>query len=232
MNSIQINPNNNGTITSKDLILYQYTPSAGAADTYMGLFGVATLAHFIMMFPYRTWYFISFIIGGVSTFLSSHLPHHNLPYALRNSTEQLSNTIQHSGSRGLLRPRLVPSCPSGLQSVHSRITAPPRRPCISLRHSLQGPRPPHTLPQRFRPQHAAPLDHLQTLRHERRRLLPGPGRRRRDPSHNEPEHPEYGAESRHRGFDTPDPGLLLVHPHRGRVLQTPRCCLLCIEKEH
>lgn len=66
MNSIEITPGNNGTITSADLMLFHYTPSDTAAYAYMGLFGVCTFAHFIMMFPLRSAYFIPFVIGGIS----------------------------------------------------------------------------------------------------------------------------------------------------------------------
>ncbi|RGP61397.1 hypothetical protein FSPOR_10018 [Fusarium sporotrichioides] len=43
--------------------LYPYNPSQGPAYAFMGLFGVAGIAHFIMMFPYRSAFPIPMIIG-------------------------------------------------------------------------------------------------------------------------------------------------------------------------
>ncbi|KAF5536585.1 sterol regulatory element-binding ECM22 [Fusarium napiforme] len=43
--------------------LYPYNPSQGPAYVFLGLFGVAGIAHFIMMFPYRSAFPIPMIIG-------------------------------------------------------------------------------------------------------------------------------------------------------------------------
>lgn len=66
MESIQVNPNSNGTITSADLTLYQYDPSDVAAYVYMGLFGFCTAAHLVLIFSFRATYFVPFLIGGTS----------------------------------------------------------------------------------------------------------------------------------------------------------------------
>ncbi|CVK84547.1 related to Rtm1p [Fusarium proliferatum] len=43
--------------------LYPYNPSQGPAYAFLGLFGAAGIAHFIMMFPYRSAFPIPMIIG-------------------------------------------------------------------------------------------------------------------------------------------------------------------------
>ncbi|KAK7598472.1 hypothetical protein V3481_000098 [Fusarium oxysporum f. sp. vasinfectum] len=43
--------------------LYPYNPSQGPAYAFLGLFGAAGIAHFIMMFPYRAAFPIPMIIG-------------------------------------------------------------------------------------------------------------------------------------------------------------------------
>lgn len=42
-----------------------YNPSEPAAYGFTALFALLTLAHIIYMFPLRSWYFISFILGGI-----------------------------------------------------------------------------------------------------------------------------------------------------------------------
>ncbi|KAJ5881880.1 uncharacterized protein N7529_000552 [Penicillium soppii] len=44
---------------------YPYTPSATAGYAFMGIFGVTTLAHIVLMFPFRAAYFIPLILGGI-----------------------------------------------------------------------------------------------------------------------------------------------------------------------
>ncbi|PYI08364.1 putative RTA1 domain protein [Aspergillus sclerotiicarbonarius CBS 121057] len=44
---------------------YPYTPSATAGYAFMGLFGVATVVHLVLTFPFRAAYFIPLILGGV-----------------------------------------------------------------------------------------------------------------------------------------------------------------------
>lgn len=55
--------NSTGSITGA--IFYDYNPSLPAAWTFVVLFAVATVIHFIMMIPLRTWCFVVFILGGV-----------------------------------------------------------------------------------------------------------------------------------------------------------------------
>ncbi|KAH0406172.1 RTA1 protein, partial [Aureobasidium melanogenum] len=47
------------------LVLYAYTPSAAAAGTFMGIFGVATVAHMFYLPKLRQCFFIPMIIGGI-----------------------------------------------------------------------------------------------------------------------------------------------------------------------
>lgn len=50
---------------------YPYTPSATAGYAFMGIFGVSTLVHIVLMFPYRAAYFIPLILGGICMNLPS-----------------------------------------------------------------------------------------------------------------------------------------------------------------
>ncbi|KAH1279512.1 hypothetical protein KXV18_006250 [Aspergillus fumigatus] len=56
----------NGTNGSSPWVeFYPYTPSATAGYTFMSIFGMATVAHIILMFPYRAAYFIPLVLGGI-----------------------------------------------------------------------------------------------------------------------------------------------------------------------
>ncbi|KAF7891437.1 uncharacterized protein EAF02_001762 [Botrytis sinoallii] len=46
-------------------VYFTYNPSEPAAYGFTALFALLTLAHIIYMFPLRSWYFISFILGGI-----------------------------------------------------------------------------------------------------------------------------------------------------------------------
>ncbi|KAI4656382.1 uncharacterized protein J4E79_007935 [Alternaria viburni] len=48
-----------------DFDLYPYTPSAGAGYTFLILFAIGGLTHFIMLIPLRSWFFIPFVLGCV-----------------------------------------------------------------------------------------------------------------------------------------------------------------------
>ncbi|KAL4913314.1 RTA1 like protein-domain-containing protein [Aspergillus aurantiobrunneus] len=51
---------------------YPYNPSLTAGYAFMAIFGIATLAHFVLMFPYRAAYFIPFILGGICEVFGYH----------------------------------------------------------------------------------------------------------------------------------------------------------------
>ncbi|KAF4210721.1 hypothetical protein CNMCM8980_005027 [Aspergillus fumigatiaffinis] len=56
----------NGTNGSSPWVeFYPYTPSASAGYAFMSIFGVATVVHIVLMFPYRAAYFIPLILGGI-----------------------------------------------------------------------------------------------------------------------------------------------------------------------
>ncbi|KAK9427122.1 RTA1 like protein-domain-containing protein [Lipomyces doorenjongii] len=56
----------NGTNGSSPCVeFYPYTPSDSAGYAFMGLFGVSTVAHLVLTFPFRAAYFIPLILGGV-----------------------------------------------------------------------------------------------------------------------------------------------------------------------
>ncbi|KAJ9311431.1 hypothetical protein DTO271D3_8316 [Paecilomyces variotii] len=44
---------------------YPYNPSLTAGYAFMAIFGITTIAHIILMFPYRAAYFIPLVIGGI-----------------------------------------------------------------------------------------------------------------------------------------------------------------------
>lgn len=59
----------NGTNGSSPWVeFYPYTPSATAGYTFMSIFGMATVAHIILMFPYRAAYFTPLVLGGICPF--------------------------------------------------------------------------------------------------------------------------------------------------------------------
>ncbi|KAL2810076.1 RTA1 like protein-domain-containing protein [Aspergillus granulosus] len=44
---------------------YPYNPSLTAGYAFMAIFGIATVVHIILMFPYRAAYFTPFVLGGI-----------------------------------------------------------------------------------------------------------------------------------------------------------------------
>jgi hypothetical protein len=74
---------------------YPYNPSLTAGYAFMAIFGIATLVHFVLMFPYRAAYFTPFVLGGICTYQTSHplllsLPFFFLPCVCSFSTEPQS----------------------------------------------------------------------------------------------------------------------------------------------
>ncbi|GFG22451.1 protein RTA1 [Aspergillus udagawae] len=66
----------NGTNSSSPWVeFYPYTPSNTAGYAFMAIFGIATVVHIILMFPYRAAYFIPLVLGGICPFTS--FPTHN-----------------------------------------------------------------------------------------------------------------------------------------------------------
>lgn len=60
---IVFHPGVNGSAPTVEF--YPYTPSATAGYAFMGIFGVSTLAHIVLIFPFRAAYFIPLILGGI-----------------------------------------------------------------------------------------------------------------------------------------------------------------------
>ena len=56
-------PGTNGTDPWVEF--YPYAPSKTAGYAFMALFGITTVAHFVVMFPYRAAYFIPLVLGGI-----------------------------------------------------------------------------------------------------------------------------------------------------------------------
>ncbi|RHZ63637.1 RTA1 domain-containing protein [Aspergillus thermomutatus] len=56
----------NGTNGSSPWVeFYPYAPSATAGYAFMAIFGIATVVHIILMFPYHAAYFIPLVLGGI-----------------------------------------------------------------------------------------------------------------------------------------------------------------------
>lgn len=56
----------NGTNTTDPWVeFYPYTPSRSAGYAFVALFGILTLIHSILIFPYRAAYFIPLIVSGI-----------------------------------------------------------------------------------------------------------------------------------------------------------------------
>ncbi|KAF7160785.1 hypothetical protein CNMCM5623_006379 [Aspergillus felis] len=56
----------NGTNGSSPWVeFYPYTPSNTAGYAFMAIFGIATVVHIVLMFPYHAVYFIPLILGGI-----------------------------------------------------------------------------------------------------------------------------------------------------------------------
>jgi hypothetical protein len=53
---------------------YPYNPSLTAGYAFMAIFGIATLVHFVLMFPYRAAYFTPFVLGGICTYFAAPVP--------------------------------------------------------------------------------------------------------------------------------------------------------------
>jgi hypothetical protein len=50
-----------------DFDLYPYTPSGPAGYAFLVLFAIGGLAHFVMLIPLRSWFFIPFVLGCVGS---------------------------------------------------------------------------------------------------------------------------------------------------------------------
>ncbi|KAL4883212.1 RTA1 like protein-domain-containing protein [Aspergillus karnatakaensis] len=51
---------------------YPYNPSLTAGYAFMAIFGIATVVHLALMFPYRAAYFIPFVLGGICETFGYH----------------------------------------------------------------------------------------------------------------------------------------------------------------
>lgn len=58
------------------VVTYAYHPSESAGWAFVALFAGSTVAHIVLMFPYRSAFFIPMIIGGISSFTPPDPPDH------------------------------------------------------------------------------------------------------------------------------------------------------------
>lgn len=63
---------------------YPYNPSKPAGYAFVAIFGITTVMHLVLMFPYRAAYFIPLVLGGICTYI--------LPIPIPPSSVILSNT--------------------------------------------------------------------------------------------------------------------------------------------
>lgn len=90
---------------------YPYTPSATAGYAFMGLFGVSTLAHIILIFPFHAAYFIPLVLGGICMMTAPfHKRGEFVANDERNQVRHSATTAEHGhtsldlrSSRGLCR---------------------------------------------------------------------------------------------------------------------------------
>ncbi|KAL4966189.1 RTA1 domain-containing protein [Aspergillus stella-maris] len=63
-------PGTNGSSPWVDF--YPYNPSQSAGYAFMAIFGIATIVHVALMFPYKAAFFIPFVLGGVCETFGYH----------------------------------------------------------------------------------------------------------------------------------------------------------------
>jgi len=47
-------------------VTYRYIPSLAAAIIFIIIFGLLTTLHIVKMFKLRSWFFVPFVLGGIS----------------------------------------------------------------------------------------------------------------------------------------------------------------------
>lgn len=157
---IVFHPGQNGTDPWVEF--YPYTPSATAGYAFMGIFAVSTLAHIVLMFPFRAAYFIPLVLGGICMMI--------LPIRKGGKTLGLTMNETRRDIR-LLRPSMVTRVSIRDQvmgfagDAHSMCTTS----CGS--HRLYGPRPHYPLLRRRTSFKHAPQMAYLCLRYERCALL-------------------------------------------------------------
>ncbi|PNP73620.1 hypothetical protein FNYG_13035 [Fusarium nygamai] len=52
-------------VNGTQIVFFEYLPNKPAAISSVVLFGIATLAHLVLLFIFRAWFFIPFILGGI-----------------------------------------------------------------------------------------------------------------------------------------------------------------------
>jgi len=52
-------------------VTYRYVPSLAAAVIFIIIFGVLTTVHIVKMLKLRSWFFVPFVLGGVSKSLGT-----------------------------------------------------------------------------------------------------------------------------------------------------------------
>ena len=116
---IVFHPGQNGTDPWVEF--YPYTPSATAGYAFMGIFGLSTLTHIVLMFPFRAAYFIPLVLGGICMMI---LPIHKRGKDIRANDER--NQARHSAT----------TAEHGHTSLDSRSNHGPCRRCSFYAHHL------------------------------------------------------------------------------------------------
>ncbi|KAF4993428.1 hypothetical protein FGRMN_6516 [Fusarium graminum] len=52
-------------VNGTQIVFFEYLPNKPAAISFVVLFSAATLAHLVLIFIFRAWFFIPFILGGI-----------------------------------------------------------------------------------------------------------------------------------------------------------------------
>lgn len=88
-------PGVNGT--SPWVEFYPYVPSKPAGYAFMALFGISTVAHFVLMFPYRAAYFIPLLLGGICKLTNSPSPQNS------DADEEQARHLATTAALGLMK---------------------------------------------------------------------------------------------------------------------------------
>ena len=56
-------------VNGTQIVFFEYRPNKAAGFSFVALFTLATLLHFVYFIWYRAWFFIPFLLGGIGELL-------------------------------------------------------------------------------------------------------------------------------------------------------------------
>ena len=54
-------------VNGTQIVFFEYRPNKIAGFSFVGLFALATICHFVFFIWFRAWSFIPFLLGGIGT---------------------------------------------------------------------------------------------------------------------------------------------------------------------